>query len=56
MSTTFGIALVLTAVAYGFLWWAVVHGKHVVEEIQRGEYAHHPNPEHRPGGEDGSDE
>lgn len=45
------VGLVLTALAYTGLMWAVVHGKHVVERVKRGEYPHHPNPEHRPADE-----
>jgi len=38
------VGLALTAVAYGFLLWAVIHGKHVVEEIARGERSDRPIP------------
>lgn len=48
MSTGLAVGLVLTALAYAGLWWAVIHGKHVVEQVKRGEYPHHPNPKHRP--------
>lgn len=45
----------LTALTYAGLMWAVVHGKHVVEKVKRGEYADHPNPEHRPVDEGAAD-
>lgn len=56
MSADLTVGLVLTALAYAGLWWAVIHGKHVVEQVKRGEYPHHPNPEYRPGGEGADDE
>lgn len=37
------VGLALTAVAYGFLLWAVIHGKHVVDEISRGERPGRPS-------------
>lgn len=46
VSTDLIIGVILTALSYAFLIWAVVHGKHVVERIQRGEYPAHPNPDH----------
>ena len=36
------VGLALTAVAYGFLVWAVVHGKHVVERMARGNEGERP--------------
>lgn len=36
------VGLVLTAVAYGFLLWAVIHGKHVIDEIASGERSGRP--------------
>lgn len=48
ITTDLLVGIVLAALAYGFLIWAVVHGKHVVEQVKRGEYPHHPNPKHRP--------
>lgn len=56
MSSELLVGLVLTALAYAGLWWAVIHGKHVVEQVKRGEYPHHPNPEYRPGGDGETDE
>lgn len=41
-----GLGVVLTALAYGFLIWAVVHGKHVVDRIAAGEDP--ARPDHRP--------
>lgn len=52
MTTDLVVGVVLSALAYGGLLWAVVHGKRVVDQVRRGTYRHHPNPEHRPRGED----
>lgn len=52
MTTDLIVGLILTALAYAGLLWAVVHGKHVVEQVRQGTYLHHPNPEHRPGSRD----
>ena len=46
------VGVVLTTLTYVGLLWAVVHGKHVVEQVRRGTYPHHPNPRHRPGSGD----
>lgn len=48
ITTDLLVGVVLTALAYAGLMWAVVRGKHVVERVKRGEYPHHPNPERRP--------
>ena len=45
------LGIVLTALAYAGLMWAVIHGIHVVEQVKRGEYPHHPNPKRRPSGQ-----
>lgn len=55
ITTDLLVGLVLTALAYAGLMWAVVHGKHVVERVKRGEYPDHPNPDHstaKGGGQD----
>lgn len=46
------VGIVLTALALAGLMWAVLHGKYVVERIKRGEYPHHPNPDHSTAGGD----
>jgi hypothetical protein len=44
-----GLGVVLTALAYGFLIWAVVHGKHVVDRIAAGEDPARPDGRPPPG-------
>lgn len=48
METDLAVGLVLTALAFAGLIWAVFHGKYVVERVMENEYPHHPNPDHRP--------
>lgn len=55
MTTDLLIGIFLTLVAYAGLIWAVVHGKHVIEQVKRGQYSDHPNPKHRPEDRDAED-
>lgn len=50
MESDLVVGIVLTALAFAGLMWAVFHGKYVVERIKRGEYPHHPNPDHSTAG------
>lgn len=53
MESDLAVGLVLTALAFAGLLWAVIHGKYVVERIKRGEYPRHPNPDHSTAGDGG---